>query len=904
MTLQVGTLLKQRYRVLALLGGGGMGEVYRAVDQKLERSVAIKRLPPAETNQEKRLRFEREARAISQLSHPNICALYDVLDVDDQIYLVMEYLEGENLEERLRAGALPPQQVVEVGLGIAAALAHAHRAGLVHRDLKPANIMLTEAGPKLLDFGVAKSTRRGERGSSDLDVEDLLASGTLTSVGTVLGTVQYMSPEQLQGKTLDGRSDLFSFGAVLYEAASGVKAFDGDTQADWIAAILRTQPQPVRERIETIPEPLSEVIEDLLEKDPERRLESATELIERLRPLAMLTTGSMPAVVTRPRTSGVRRLAVGLAAVAAVALLGLVAWGLGDRAAAPAAELRRIPMSLPDWAPLPIPGAFDHTLALSPDGSLLVWVAEIDGARHLVRRSNESLQTEQIPGTRNARQPFFSPDGEWIGFFTLPGGKLKRVRATPGSTQQPIEIARAPLPLGGAWGQDDRIYYWSEFGVGMQAVAAAGGDVEEVIPLDAPTGELGHAHPQLLPGGRAIVYSSVFGQDVDLARVMVYDFESGERGELVRGAIRPRYLPSGHLVFARKGRLSYGPLDLETLQLGDDVRTLDEPNLASPGSVPVQYAFGLDGSFVYVPVTGNSGRGRTAARVDFEGRLEPLALPEQPYLSARLSPVDGRALVSLEDLLDIWLLDEAGVLREITEHSKLDMSPVWSPDGRSVAFSSSRPTSEGAPEGGLNLFRIELEAGEPATPLTTGTRVLFVEDWSPDGRFLLFNATDPSTGADLYAYELATGAETPLVRTAAAEGNGDISPDGRWLVFAAEEADLPEVFLQEFRPEGEPARSRWQVSVGGGNQPVFSRDGERIFYRRDDSIWSVELRPESDPPISAPQQLFELDFYRHGSEGRSFDVDDEGFLLFIEAPRRGAEMILVQGLLSRLAEAE
>src|SRR5450432_235169 len=585
MTLAAGTRLGP-YEILAPIGAGGMGEVYKARDSRLERMVAIKVLPQhLSSSAEVRQRFEREAKTISQLSHPHICALYDVGREGETEYLVMELLEGETLSDRLAKGPLPLEQTLRYGVEIADALDKAHRQGIVHRDLKPGNVMITKSGVKLLDFGLAKAMAEPVKPSGVTSLPTVMGSANnLTQEGTILGTFQYMAPEQLEGKEADGRTDIFAFGAVLYEMATGKKAFAAPSQASLITAIMSTEPPPISSTLQTAPPALHRVVRTCLAKDPEDRWQSASDLKRELR---WIGESSQSGVLAQPAVSARRRggsriawsVAVVCAAAALAAAFGL--WRGRGASAAPSDYPLQLSLDLPAGEKLAIASSNSGTvIRLTPDGRQMICLVRSGATTELRRRNLETGEMATIPGTTGALDPSLSVDGRWIGFASA--GGLRKVALLGGA---PFDVTEKAAPRGAAWSEDGKIYFPADLYGGISRVSQDGGAVQPVTELDKADGEKSHRWPSLLPGGKALVYAALTGRSWSEAQIVLKRLDTGERRVLIRGGTNPLYAPTGHLVYAHDGSLYAVRFDLARLEVtGQPVEVAHDVYIEASGA--------------------------------------------------------------------------------------------------------------------------------------------------------------------------------------------------------------------------------------------------------------------------------------------------------------------------------
>ena len=821
MTLSAGTRLGP-YEILAPLGAGGMGEVYKARDTRLERTVAVKVLPEhLSSSPEIRLRFEREAKTISQLSHPHICALYDVGNQDGVEYLVMEYLEGETLAERLLKGPLALEQTLRYGVEIADALDRAHRAGIVHRDLKPGNVMLTKSGVKLLDFGLAKLAAPAAGAVSGLSMLPTTPRGSnLTAEGTILGTFQYMAPEQLEGKEADTRTDIFTFGSVLYEMATGKKAFSGGSQASLIGAILHTEPQPISTVQPMTPPALDRVVKTCLAKDPEDRWQSAHDVANELKWIA---EGSQAGVAPSAASASSRRVRerVAWALAASFLIAALAAWGFFLRRRAPEAHPVRLTLETPAKAPFEF---FDHA-TLSRDGRSVAFIAHTStGRRSIWIRPLDALRASPVPGTEDAQQLFWSPDSKSIGFFAE--GKLKRIEASGGPPQV---LADAPSPDGGTWGSDGTILFSPKVYDPLYRVAATGGAAEPATKLGP--GEDSHTWPCFLADGKHFVFLG------DASTTAAHSIRLGSLGSLeserlVPGAVTSLgFAPPDLVLFVRAGTLVAQRLDIrqrklvgEPAPLGEQIALTDllhgfefsasESVLLYRTANPALQLAWFDRTGKRLGTIGDSAR---------YGRFE-LSPDEKQIVFERLD-ADGRHA-------NLWLLDlpRNATSRLTTASSGSDSNPVWSPDGTKLLFASART---GLPD----IYEISAGGGSERQVFHSSEQALPL-DWSRDGRFALFSSESPKTLDDIWILPLSGDSKpAPIVATRFVEQDAQISPDGRWFAYTSDASGRVEVYVQSFTD----ASKRHQVSASGGIRPRWRRDGKELFFLSGNTLRSVSV---------------------------------------------------------------
>jgi len=858
MTLSTGTRLGP-YEILAPIGAGGMGEVYRARDTRLERTVAVKVLSDQlSKTEEVRQRFEREAKTISQLSHPHICALYDVSREGETEYLVMELLEGETLSDRLAKGPLPLEQTLRYGIEIGDALDKAHRQGIVHRDLKPGNVMITKSGVKLLDFGLAKAMAQPARPGS---LTALPTQQGLTQEGTILGTFQYMAPEQLEGKEADGRTDIFAFGAVLYEMATGRKAFSGASQASLISAIMTADPLLISNVQPTSPPALDRVVRKCLAKDPEDRWQNAADLSSELKWIG--ESGSQTGLAA-PRIAR-RRVMARLAGPIAGFLTGALLTGLGVRlwlSREPARETPKaawLSVLLPSDAPLASYGA--QSLAFAPDGTRLVYAAEHGGTTQLYLRSLDRLEATPVRDSEGAISAFFSPDSRWIGFFA--GTRLMKVPVEGGVPQA---ICEATEVRGASWGPDGTIVF-STGTSGLRRVSASGGTPRALLAPDFKHGEAGFFWPEILPGNEAVLFTtSPFGTP----RASVVSLKTGARRDLTEGK-GAHYSPSGHLVFASEGSLSAAPFDIKRLELtGPAVSVVDGVMILSPYNSPL---FGLSGGGALAYAPGSPPR-ETLTWVDRQGKVEPLPYEPRGYEEPRFSPDGKRLAVTFRaDNPDIWILEiSRATSTRLTFEAGEDETPIWTPDGGKVTYSADRV---GHPRA---VYWKPSDGSGSEEPLFVSETHPHVSSWSPDGRTLVYTEFDPVSSGDIWVLTLGEKVERrPWLRTPFNERAARFSPDGHWLAYVSNESGRDEVYVQPFPGPG----GKWQISISGGTEPVWSHAGSEIFYRSGDRMMAVRVASGRGFSAETPQVLFEGRFVptRRGEAAYDVSPDDRRFVM-------------------------
>ncbi|MBI5170622.1 MAG: serine/threonine-protein kinase [Candidatus Eisenbacteria bacterium] len=844
------------YEVVAPLGAGGMGEVYRAHDTRLGRDVAIKVLPAhLSADADVRARFEREAKAVAALNHPNICVLHDVGREGETDYLVMELVEGETLSQRLLKGALPPAEVLRLGAQIADALDRAHRAGVVHRDLKPGNVMITKSGAKLMDFGLARATASaGPVSASGATMAALTQHPTvaspLTAAGAIVGTFQYMSPEQLEGREADSRADIWALGCVLHEMATGQRAFDGRSQASLISAIMTAEPAPISQVAPLSPPALDRVVARCLAKDPDDRWQTARDLMHELRALGSgvtggsgISTGSGVSGASGTHTAAVTTTSsrrhptwhLALVAVAALVagpfVLSRLLPGLGARGAAKQAFVLSAPMP-PGLALSSSAG----DIAVAPDGSAMVFVAADSlGETDLWYRPLGAGSARKLPGTTEAMLPFWSADGAQIGFFA--GGKLRRVAVAGGSAQ---DICEGGSGRGATWNRDGVILFTPAAEGPIFRVSADGGTPVAESVVDTARHEGGHRFPRFLPDGRHYFFT-VTPSIQDQHDVYLGELGSPKRRLVLRCDGSPVWSPSGWLLYRRNGLVHGQRWDPRSCKFsGQPVPLVDafqSQNLLGSNTV------WLVGDDVLLTIPDRPADQRLAW-VSRDGSIEPIAgLPVGGWSGLSLSPDGSRVIGTRRQTgtassasSDLWIADLArGSASRFTSQSGLTINPVWSPDGRTVYYSNNG-------SGVYEVFAKSVAAsGAPAFVAKGKGLVLHPDCISPDGRTLVLETQSPGTGGDLVLLRLGGGAPLePLVATAADELEATLSPDGRWIAYSSNESGQKEIYVDAFPSLG----ARQLVSTQGGGSPTWSRDGRSLFWSAPTgSIWSVTVTP-------------------------------------------------------------
>ena len=840
------------YEIVSPLGAGGMGEVYRAKDTRLDRPVAIKVLPQQLSNDPvRKQRFEREAKTISSLNHPHICVLYDVGHQDGVDFLVMEYVEGETLAKRLEKGPLPLERVLRYGAQIADALDKAHGAGVVHRDLKPGNIMLTATGAKLLDFGLAKPAEALISGAT------LTAAATrttpLTQEGTIIGTFQYMSPEQVEGKELNGRSDIFSLGAVLYEMLTGQRAFAGKSQLSVASAILEKEPIPISSTKPMAPPALDHAIRRCLAKDPEERWQTARDLALELRWVA---ESGMQATVWTSTRRHARPVIWGLGGL----LLGgiLIAAGVAVlfRVRPATVPVVRFSVVLPPGRSVEVESP--PQFAISPDGTKLAFLANNAGKYEIYLRSIGSNEAKTLPSAGDIANPFFSPDGEWLGFYSYDSRKLEKLAIAGGSPQPLCEVTGITTA---SWPETGSIFL-ALGGQGLFRVPSAGGALQ---PIGAPsaTEQFVRNAPEVLPQGKTILFTGS-GRLASQNDIVALDLNTHKWQTIVQQGVNPHYLDPGYLVFGRAGSIWAAPFDAEHLKLtGQPAPVVDGVLVERPGIGVEQFALSKNGTLAYLAGAPAEVQ-RHVVTVDVKGAAKPLTQDAKAFEDLSLSPDGGEVAMTVEgEPWSIWVYDIGRkTLRRLTFEDD-NRDPSWTPDGRRLVYTSLR-------NGVYGLYWRSADGSGPEEQLLTGKSTMYASSWSPDGRDLAYWQFDLPTKEDIWILPLSGDRKPyPFLQTPSSERFGAFSPDGHWMAYESNETGRYEVYVQPFPGPG----GKWLISTDGGSRPEWSRDGKEIFYITRDHLMAVPV--ETKPAFSAgrPELLFSGYYFW---SGHYYDVMPDG----------------------------
>jgi Tol biopolymer transport system component len=869
------------YVVVAGVGAGGMGEVYRATDTSLGRDVALKILPaPFNADPERVARFRREARLLASLNHPNIAQIHGEAQANGVHAIILEFVEGESLARRIDRGALPFDEAIGIARQIADALEAAHDAGIIHRDLKPANVMLTREGRvKVLDFGLAKLVDSTTAPAEATETTTLTSPAMMTAIGTLMGTAAYMAPEQARGLPADKRSDVWAFGCILFEMLTGRRAFGGHHVTDTLAAIVRAEPDWAR--LSSAPEHMRALVRRCLQKPVAARLQcigDARVAIDELR---------SGAADTAPY-GGARRWTWGLVAAGALAgaiAASAVAWRV-EPAQFVATSVTRFTIALPSGRHLPATNK--PMLALSDDGTQLAFVAAGDGtAPQVYLRAMNRTDAVPLPGTDGAVAPFFSPDGEWLGFFA--NGKLKKIPTKGGAPRVLADVAN---PQGASW-TGQTIVFASDLSVLLQ-VPDDGGAPQAMTRFDS--GEIAHGFPRFLPDGKSVLFAAVTASTPP--GIVGQRLDSGDRRKLVSGqdGSMPTYVASGHLIFAQGNRLMATTFDASRVtSAGVAVPVVED--VYSAAGVP-QFAVSPSGTLAYVAAAGRTpALGSRLVWVSRDGNEAPLPAPTRYYNQPRLSP-DGRRIavdIVAGEQMQVWLYDISGDALSRFTFTGVNRHPVWTPDGTRIAFMSDR-------EGPQQVFwkRADGTGIEERLTQNSATQAGNVYDipytFSPDGQVLTTARVGPTTGADVWAVPVgrtpsaAAGRAQPqpVLHSTAADGAPQLSRDGLWLAYASDESGRREIYVRAFPGPG----GTWQVSTDGGNEPLWNPNGRELFYRNGDQMMSVEVHTAPSFASGKPRMLF-TGRYRRGSNWwarPNYDVSSDGqrFLMLKNAEEDSA----------------
>ena len=859
------------YEILSAIGAGGMGEVYRARDTRLDRMVAIKILPDHLSGRENlRERFEREAKTIASLNHPHICTLFDTGHQDDIDFLVMEYIEGETLAQRLTKGPLPLQQVLQYAIEIADALDKAHRKGITHRDLKPGNIMLTKSGTKLLDFGLAKLAQD----STPVTPESQLPTmkDAITAQGTILGTLQYMAPEQVEGKEVDARTDIFAFGVVVYEMATGKKAFEGKSQASVMAKILETDPPPMTTLAPMTPPSLDRVVKRCLAKDPDDRWQSARDLCEELHWISDTSQQSAatgPTMQRRPTD----RVAWAVAAIAA--LVAVVALGGFFLRRPPLEEKQVVRFTIGPPQNGSFASGIQGDFSISPDGAKLAFIASaVTGGDQLWVRALDSPSPTALAGTTGAYDPFWSPDSQFIGFFAE--GKLKKVALSGGPVQA---LADAPNSGEGTWSRDGVILFAGAGGE-INRVSESGGSVTVVATrATMPQSAYGAQGPHFLPDGKHFLYYALSTTPGDGALyAATLDFK--DQKLILKMNSNVVYVSPGYLLYQEQGTIMAQPFDANRLQLMGDPKPIGQGVAFNPFGGTGLFAASDNGVLAYR--VGGGAVPLSLVWVSRSGAEQQLPAPPHNYTFPRISPDGQRVAIGMEEGGgQIWLYDIARDASSRLTFEGSNFDPIWTPDGKHVTFKGK----------GNRLFWQLANGGGTAEELLSspvgGNSI--PGSWSPDGKELAF--LDGGAVRNIYILPLQDRKPHVFAESQTYESAPSFSPDGKWMVYVSNESGRNEVYVRPYPGPG----GRWQISTDGGTEPVWNPKGRELFYRQAAKMMAVDYQVQPTFSAGKPHMLFEGSFTPSPRSAPDYDVSPDGqrFLMLKAGQQSEREISIV-----------
>lgn len=853
------------YEIQSTLGAGGMGEVYRARDARLDRAVAVKVLAShLSSSPELKQRMEREARAISALNHPNICHLYDIGSQNGTDYLVMELLEGETLAAKIGKGAMPLGEVLHIGVDVAEALEVAHRQGIVHRDLKPGNIMITKSGAKLMDFGLAKSMATGLGGgsasapllSAARTMSEASPLSPLTTAGAILGTIQYMAPEQIEGKEADARSDLFALGAILYEMATGGRPFGGKSQISVASAILEKNPEPISAVQPHTPPALDYLVNTCLAKNPDDRFQTAHDVKLQLNWIAQDSAAGRKLQPEDARETRSREKWAWLAAaVFAIALIVFVVWWHSSK-----------PPEQTTYFSAPLP-FIARDAAISPNGHTVAVVGYRESERKNILWIYEpgSQEATSIPNTDGANFPFWSPDGRSLGFFA--DGKLKKLSLAGGPVQT---LCDAPTGRGAAWNKDGVILFTPNglLGVGLYRISASGGAATPLTAPDKNLGEDSHRWPQFLPDGVHYLYSAInLSGRKELYSIYAGSLDSTERKLITRARANAAYVDPGYLLFYRDQTLFGQRFDAKKLEMSGEPTPILTEVQYSPRIAKAVFAATTGGLLV-----AQQGTDSGAAQIlwfDRKGQEIGVALKPGIYGNIFLSP-NGKTVSSdttdpASQNTDIWTYDlETQSAKRLTFDPSIDSMPVWSPDGNRLVFASNRDLK-------FDLYLKDANGAQEEKIIPADGPDRFPNDWSHDGKYVLYER-----GPDLWYVTIPELKASQFLKAASTLKSAQFSPDGKWVAYASNESGRWEIYVTSF-PD---ARGKWQVSNAGGDQPKWRSDGKELFYLAPDAkLMAVPVTTGANFDARTPAVLFQAnprDTIAATSEQFFYDVSKDG----------------------------
>ncbi len=863
-----GSTVAGKYKIIEVLGKGGMGIVYKAEDTKLKRTVALKFLSPELTrNSEAKERFILEAQAASALDHNNICTVHEIDESEGQMFIAMAYVEGQSLRERIIQGPLKLEEALDIAAQISAGLHEAHEKGIVHRDIKSSNIMITSKGQAMImDFGIAK----------------LSGETKITQTGTTMGTVAYMSPEQARGEKVDHKADIWSLGVVLYEMVIGQLPFKGDHEQAVMYSILNENPEPMTALRTGVPMELERIVSKSLQKDPAIRYQHTDDMLVDLRFLKEnLTAFFKSPVVPGPTLTKLqakpwkRVLPWGLFCLMTIAS-AILLWLWIRPTTSTRSNVSRFFLKIPyDQQYIP---SFGQDIILSPDGRSFVYVGQGELDRQLLVRKMDQLDASPIPGTEGASSPFFSPDSQWVGYFS--GVKLKKVSLMGGP---PLTISDVSSPSGGTWDQNGMIIFGTNSS-GLFQVSSTGGVPQSITTPDAEQGVTSHRWPDILPGDDAVLVT-IWKSNMEDVSIGVANLKTGKVKSLMDMGTYPRYALTGHLVYGSPdGLLLAAPFDLSRLEVkGSVISLLDGIHITSDG--PLYFTLSHNGSLVYLK---GESLNYSVVMVDRQGIEQSLGKEQRTFRSPRFSPDGKQVAFGIRDgsSLDIWIFKlDYGPMTRLTFGTR-DIYPTWTPDGERIVFSSGRT-------GDPDLYWKKADGSSDVELLFKAESPQYETSLSLDGKLLAYRETHPSTGMDIHVLPLEGERKPqPFLNTSFREVTPMLSPNGRWLAYASNESGRSEIYVRIFPDVG---GGRWQVSTEGGQEPLWSRDGRELFYRSyDKKIVSVAVDIEPEFELGTRKILFE-DVYVKRYQHSNYDIhpNNDRFVMVKPRDMQSVEMIVV-----------
>ncbi len=838
------------YEVTAQIGEGGMGKVWRAHHTGLKRDDALKVLPDAFASDPDRLaRFRREAQVLASLNHPNIAHVYGLEQSDGMQALVMELVEGPTLADRIAQGPIPVDEALPIAKQIAEALEAAHEQGIIHRDLKPANVKVRPDGTvKVLDFGLAKALDSSPAAIDASHSPTITSPAMMTGVGVLLGTAAYMSPEQARGKGVTRATDIFAFGAVLYEMLTGSRAFQGEDTADVLAAVMKTEPDWSKLPAH-VPLAIRTLLHRCLRKERQHRLADAGSVRIELEDI-LAATPADAVTFQEKRSSRLPALALSIAGlVVTAAIAGLAVWRFSP--ASQPLSVTRFTITLPPGDQLS--GLDRPAVAVSPDGRQLAYVAVREGLQRVYLRAMDALESKPLAGTDGAANIFFSPDGQWLGFYA--DGAYKKVPVSGGAA---LTLSAAGLsPQGASWGEQGTILFADAQSLSLRLLPDTGGAVRPATRLRE--GDLSHRWPEFLPGGDAFLFA---GGPIQGSLIAVQALASTEPKNLIENGTSPRYAPSGHLLYAQGANLMVVPFDAERTELtGEPVPVIEGVLHQLNGSV--QYSISRTGSLVYLS-GGLQGAQRRPVWVSRNGTEQPLPVPVRAYESPRLSPDGQRLAIAAGGQIWLYDLSRETQLTRFTFEGNLNNRPVWTPDGERIAFYSDR-------EGPLNLYWQRADGSGGLERLITADHTQVPHSWSPDGQLLAFQDVSPAV-SDTWILNLSDRKARPLLQTPFGKTNPRFSPDGQWIAYQSNQSGRDEIYVRPYPGPG----GQWLVSTNGGTEPVWKSNGRELFYREGNRMMAAEIVTQPSFSAGRPRLLFEGQYASVLVGVPNYDVSPDG----------------------------